>query len=374
MATRWPKSRAISAARMALLAAARLVSCAALIVAAAMNGCAAAQSANACGPFGNPPAEMFGVAKPGCGSGELLGPWKDGDGTDRYACLHEPASMKPGSRLALLVYLHPSLFGTWTIAYTDLLALHDTFALGGEHAAPGFIVLAVQGRNTAHYYPWPDNRGLGWDNWYRQLSPAGEVKIGTTIYPENVDAATLDHFIAEVAHSGKVDTRRIYVTGWSNGAAMGLLYALNRSNVAAVAIYSGPDPFGLLDDPCHQKPIAGAPANNTEVRIHNPRVPVMHVHNACDAAGICPNGERLAAELRAAGVDIDDVIVDSSGKRVEACTDWCGSDPNGGLSFLHNPWGWMLGLRHHERWPLQWTPTMLEFFRDHPLQPAGAPF
>ena len=93
------------------------------------------------------------------------------------------------------------------------------------------------------------------------------MKVGKTVYPENVDAATIDHFIAETAGTGKVDTRRIYVTGWSNGAAMGLLYALNRPNVAAVAIYSGPDPFGALDDPCHQKPVSGAPANNIEVRI-----------------------------------------------------------------------------------------------------------
>ena len=359
---------------MFLPVAARLMSCVTLIFAVALCGRAAAQSANACGPFGNPPAKMFSVVKPSCGSGELLGPWKEGDGTDRYACLHEPASMKPGRRLALLVYLHPSLFGTWTISYTNLLALHDTFAIGGDHTAPGFIVLAVQGRNTAHYYPWPDNHGLGWDNWYRQLSPAGDVKVGGTVYPENVDAATIDHFIAEVAHRGEVDTGRIYVTGWSNGAAMGLLYALNRPNVAAVAIYSGPDPFGALDDPCQQKPVSGAPASNLEVRIHNPRVPAMHVHNGCDAAGICSNGEKLAAELRAAGVNLEDVILDASGKRVDACMDWCGTDPNGGLSVLHHPLGWFLGLRHHQRWPSEWTTAMLEFFRDHPLRPAGAQF
>lgn len=200
------------------------------------------------------------------------------------------------------------------------------------------------------------------------------MKIGATVYPENVDAATIDHFIAEVAHSGKVDTRRIYVTGWSNGAAMGLLYALNRPNVAAVAVYSEPDPFGALDDPCHQKPVAGAPANNAEVSIQNPRVPAMHVHNECDVAGICANGQKLAAELRSAGVSIEDVIVDSSGKRVDACAGWCGTDPNGGLSLLHNPWGWLLGFHHHGRWPSDWTPKMLEFLRDHPLQPAGAPF
>ncbi len=317
---------------------------------------------------------MLGAVKPSCGSGELLGPWKDGDGTDRYACLHEPPPLKPGRRLALLVYLHPSLFGTWTLRHTNLLDLSDTSSLGSGPAASGFIVLAPQGRNTAHFYPWPDSHGMGWDNWYRQLSPAGSVRVGKTVYPENVDAATIDHFIAEVARSGKIDTRRIYVTGWSNGAAMGLLYALNRPNVAAVAVYSGPDPFGALDDPCHQKPVGSASANNAEVRIYNPRVPVMNVHNACDIAGTCPNAEKLAKELRLAGVKVEDVIVDSSGKRVDACTDYCGTDPNGGLAFLYNPLGWLIGLHRHERWPSKWTPAMLEFFRAHPLQPAAAPF
>jgi dienelactone hydrolase len=349
----------------------------ALAVAVATGARAAAQSvanANACGPFGNPPAATLGAAKPGCGGGELLGPWKDGDGTDRYACVYEPAAMKPGRRLPLLVYLHPSLFGAWTVKHTNLLDLQDTYALGGGAAGPGFIVLVPQGRDTAHHYPWPDDHGVGWDNWYRQLSPAGDLKIGKAVYPENVDAATIDHFIAETARTGKVDTRRVHVTGWSNGAAMGLLYALNRPNVAAVAVYSSPDPFGAMDDPCRQKPVGGAPASDAEVRIYNARVPVMSVHNDCDIAGICPNTEKLAAELRAAGVDMEDVIVDSSGKRVGACAAWCGADPSGGLALLHNPLGWFVGLHRHERWPSQWTPAMLDFFLAHPLQPAGAPF
>ncbi len=89
-------------------------------------------------------------------------------------------------------------------------------------------MLAPVGRKTTHYYPVPYNRGLGWDNWYRQLDPAGDVKIGATLYRENVDAAAIDHFIAEEVGADKADPNRIYVTGWSNGAAMAYLYALNR--------------------------------------------------------------------------------------------------------------------------------------------------
>jgi hypothetical protein len=160
----------------------------------------------------------------------------------------------------------------------------------------------------------------------------------------------------------------------TRGRSSCALYALNRPSVAGVAVYSGPDPFGALDDPCPQVPVSGEPANITEVRIFNPRLPAMHVHNSCDVAGICPNGEKLAAELRRAGVNLEDVIIDSAGKRVAACEVSCGADPKGGIDPWRNPPGWLLGLHHHERWPSQWTPAMLDFFREHPLRPAGAPF
>ena len=165
--------------------------------------------------------------------------------------------MKPGHKLPLLVYLHPSLFGPWTITHTNLLDL--SAQLRHSAAVPPGPAISCWRRRAETPRTIISGRtvsGMGWDNWYRQLSPAGDVKIGKTVYPENVDAATIDHFIAETAGTGKVDTRRIYVTGWSNGAAMGLLYALNRPNVAAVAVYSGPDPFGALIDPCPQKPVS----------------------------------------------------------------------------------------------------------------------
>ena len=305
----------------------------------------------------------------------MLGPWKDGDGTDRYACLYEPDTAKSHRKLPLLVYLHPSLFGTWTIKYTDLLKLQQTDLLrAGNDAAAAYVILAPQGRNTRHKYPWPDNSGIGWDNWYRQLNPNGDVKVGSRAYPENVDAATIDHFIGEVAGFGCIDTRRIYVTGWSNGAAMAVLYAVNRQNIAAAAVYSAPDPFGALTDQCAQKPVDAVPAGDAEVRIYNPRAAIMNVHNACDVSGICPNGEKLAAELRAAGVSFEDVILDANWNRVEACLEQCGADPDGGLSFFKHPVSWWTGLRHHQKWPNSWGPRMLHFLGAHPLRPPVPPF
>ncbi|MGH7932952.1 MAG: PHB depolymerase family esterase [Candidatus Binataceae bacterium] len=339
-----------------------MVLCVVLIVGAAACGNAAQDAA--CGPFGNPPAKIISAVKPDCGAGRLRGPWKDANGTDRYACLYEPASAAANHQLPLLVYLHPSLFPAGRITQTNLLDFQKTFPLSRDPKRAGFIVLAPEGRKTTHHYPWPDNSGIGWDNWYRQLNPAGDVKVGAIVYPENVDAATIDHFIAQETATGKVDTSRIYVSGWSNGAAMGLLYALNRPGVAAVAVYSAPNPFAAFNDRCSQSPVTGVVANDLQVRIFNPRVPVMEVHNSCDVAGICPNDKKLANQLRGEGVDVHDVIVDPSGKRVDACADWCGVSPMGDANPLHSPWGYIVGLYHHLRWPTQWTAPMLGFLGD----------
>ncbi len=345
----------------------RRLLCALIIVVAGARASAAAGDVQACGRFGDPPARLIGAVKPDCGIGELLGPWKDGNGTDRYACLYKSRSAGAHIKLPLLVYLHPSLFQAKTITRTNILDFQESHALSGDPNRPGFIVLAPQGRNTVHQYPAPDRNGTGWDNWYRQLNPSGDVKVGDTVYPENVDAATIDHFIAQQVAAGEVDADRIYVTGWSNGAAMALLYALNRPNVAAVGVYSAPDPFGAFDDACPQKPVAAAPGSIAEIPIFNPRVPTMHLHNACDVAGICPNGEKLAADLRAAGVRVRDVIIDASGRRVSTCAASCGANPGAGLSILRNPLGYFLGLRHHGRWPEGRNRYLLDFMRRNSL-------
>lgn len=325
--------------------------------------------AGACGPFGNAPAGKVSEVHPNCGDGKLLGPWKDADGVDRYACLYVPDSPGANRKLPMVVYMHPSLFPAGWITQTNILAYMNSASLSGDPRNAGYIVLAPEGRNTTHYYPFPDSQGVGWDNWYRQLSPGGAVKVGGTEYAENVDAATIDHFIAEQVMAGNADTDRIYVTGWSNGAAMAYLYALNRSAIAAAAVYSGPDPFGAFNDPCPQVPVAHAPANDREVQIFNPHVPIMHVRNSCDIGGMCPSGEKLDAELRQAGVATEDMILDDSGRRVKECTSSCGTNPMGETSAFANPIGAAVGLKNHTRWPLEWTETMLVFFREHPLKP-----
>src|SRR6185369_5085580 len=204
---------------------------------------------SSCNPFGNEPRQVLPNPLPTtCLGGERIGPWLDPDGTPRHACLYEPASAAASKPLPLVVYLQPSLFTADTIQVTNLLDFLDSANLTGDRSRPGFFLLAPEGRFTNHFYPPPDDRGTGWDNWYRQLEPGG-VQVDGVTYPQNVDAAAIDHFIAALTATGRIDMRRIYVTGWSNGAAMAYLYALDRPQVASIAVYTAPNPFRAFNDP-----------------------------------------------------------------------------------------------------------------------------
>jgi predicted esterase len=269
----------------------------------------------------------------------------------------------------MVVFLHPSETSAYSVILTGLVGLVGTGTL--REGNPGFILLAPQGRYTTHAYPGYDSNGLGWDNWYRQLSPQGAVAIGGEIYDENADADSIDHFVDELLATDRVDRERIFVMGWSNGAAMALLYALNRPWVAAAAVYTAPDPFSALFDACIQTPVAVALASNGQAQVFNPRVPLMHVGNDCDIGGICPNGSRFAARVRAFGGSIEDVIIDSSGRQVRSCDDSCGTDAMA-VGQITTTAG-LRGMARHMWWPAQWNEPMLNFLREHPLRSARDP-
>jgi predicted esterase len=332
-----------------------------------------AYAGDQCTPFGNPPAQVnhgliagaIAAHNPICFGGRVLGPWKDSDGDDRYACLYEPEQHSRDNPLPLLVFLHGSVATADSIKLTGLTSEIDKADLGGRKR--GFILLAPEGRYTKHFYPRLNSNAMGWDNWYRQLSPSGDVNIGGSTYKENVDAAAIDHFIQDEIATGEVDTTRIYLTGWSNGAALAMLYALSRQSIAAAAIYSAPSPFGALTDLCPQTPVTRAPAANAQLQIFNPHLALMHVRNACDIDGICPNGNALATQMRAVGLGFDDVILDADGKTAGACDDSCGTLPMGGGSIRAG--AAMRGFAHHVRWPSAQNARMFEFMRQHPLAP-----
>jgi predicted esterase len=328
-------------------------------------------AADQCTPFGDPLAQInhgyfasaFAAHNPICFGGRVLGPWKDSDGTDRYACIYEPEQHSRDNPLPLLVFLHGSLATADSVKLTGLTSAIETGDLGEKK--PGFILLAPEGRYTSHQYPGLDSNAMGWDNWYRQLSPSGDVTIAGTTYKENVDAAAIDHFIQDEVATGEVDASRVYLTGWSNGAAMALLYAMNRQSIAAAAVYSAPDPFGAFNDPCTQTPVARAPTSSAEVQIFNPHIALMHVRNSCDIGGICPNGITFAQQMRSLGISLDDVILNSYGTPISACDDTCGTSAKAGGDIT--VMGQVAGFGHHVRWPSAWNTRMLAFLKQHPL-------
>jgi dienelactone hydrolase len=320
--------------------------------------------AQACTPFGDVPETLIDSTAPSCPGGSLLGPWPDPDGTPRYACLWVPRVPSSAPR-PMLVYLHPSLATADSASKsTNLLSFIDGAGLAAPGGPSGFILLAPTGRNTTHHYPAPDARGTGWDHWYRQFNPGGDVTVNGTRYPENVDAVTIDHFIDEQVATGAVDTQRIFLSGWSNGTSLAYEYALNRPNIAAIAVYSGASPYQRMSDPCPQLPVTGDPASNAQIRVYDPRVPTYQVHNNCDGGGMCPNVTRLDAELRAFGAVAQSQIITGAQKPANKCLASCGHNPDGSPL---NPLALTLGLANHIRWPDDWTDDMLAFLKQHPL-------
>jgi predicted esterase len=329
--------------------------------------------AQACTPFGDPPATLVGQQTvPLCTGGHLLGPWNDSDGTPRYACLYESSNASTLNPLPLIVFLHPSLASADALRLTNILDSINTADVSDDPSRLGFIVIAPEGRNITHFYPAPNDQGLGWDVWYRQVDPSGDLVRAGVPYKENVDATTIDHFIAQEVATGKVDRRRIYLTGWSNGAAMAYLYGTSRLNIAAISPYSAPNPWQAFNDPCPQAPVSSDAQDPDELQIFNLLVPTMHVHNACDIAGICPNGELMDQQLQPTGVSVQDTILDWSGTPfpgqapgpvvTNACDPLCGTNPLGedDLSFSTE------GTQNHIRWPFDQTAAMVDFFRRHP--------
>ncbi|MCK5769300.1 hypothetical protein [Algiphilus sp.] len=335
-----------------------------------------------CNAFGNPPRELLALNdslfNPTClPNGERMARHTDAEGTVRDACLYEPDHASTDNPLPLVVWIHPSAVGTdISLAASNVRAGLETADLSGDPDRPGFIMVAPYGRVTSRYYPFPDNNFVpGWDNWYRQLAPDGGARtVNGESMPQNVDAATIDHYLDAVLASGKVDTDRIYLMGWSNGSAMGLLYALNRPEIAAAAIYSSPSPFEAFNDPCTQTPVRRPPADDTEVQVFNPDLPVLHVHNDCDIGGICPNGVLLEQTLDTQGIGgFDSILLNTAVNETEGCLDICGTDPTAAYegtvdlaATLGNLPGYSLGVANHLRWPVGYTGTMFDFLRDHP--------
>lgn len=269
-----------------------------------------------------------------CEDGEQL-TYQQGS-TNRYACLNYPDQADSKNyKWPLIVYIHGSLVTPMSL-YTvgrGFFNLRDAFKLSDNDSIRGFITLSPEGRIAK---PWtgqgPETgEGFHWDEWYRNPD-------------ENLDANAIDNFLDQVISTGKVDTSRIYVFGWSNGAYMTVLYSTWRSSrIAAMGQYAGGNPWSRT--PC---PI---PISFTR------QVPLFLLRNLCDALVPCDSTNLWIDTLKARNWPFEHHNLDAIGDIT--LDDSCST--NSGCSGD-------MGLLEHFRWPRKTAlELMLEYFRLHPL-------
>ena len=68
---------------------------------------------------------------------------------------------------------------------------------------------------------------------------------------------------------------------------------------------------------------------------------------------------------------MQDAIIDTASLPANGCVDACGTDPNASYDPCTNPGGSTIGVGNHVRWPDDWAPAILDFFRVHPLYARG---
>ncbi|CBQ73524.1 conserved hypothetical Ustilaginaceae-specific protein [Sporisorium reilianum SRZ2] len=316
------------------------------------------QTGTNCGKYGDPPAQVLDNLESPNGlqdylqicHGEIV-TMTDRAGQKRAVCFYANPKSTKDKPLPLLVYLHPSLAGTTvTFPLTGYDEVRDTQSLNNEDATRlGFSYILPAGRNTVHQYPFPDNTGLGWDNWYRNVDRSS---------PDvNIDVDFIDKTIAYAKSHVAVDKRRVFLTGWSNGASMSELYAANTDGIAAAAVYSAPDPYRDSQDPCTQTPY--------------PRyaTPVRDVHNYCDIIGICTTGKFYRDDLKRRypklpqSLHVIDVLTTAVKSKDDAAT----CDPA-----CQGACGVTTGSLAHLRWPTARNQdTFFAFMRANPLPESG---
>ncbi|MCA9671353.1 MAG: hypothetical protein KC503_37405 [Myxococcales bacterium] len=294
----------------------------------------------------------------------------DSRGITRHVCLFEPPGASAAAPRALVIFLHGGN-GSADNAYdnTSLRAKAASFDLSGTGQRPGFFLLSIHGRNV-HYPTHNPRDGRHHDFYYRDLaSPSSNPDV------ENVDA-----WIDQLVASGKVDRKRIYLTGWSNGGFFSQMYAIARHNtatpggsrVAAAVPFTAADPFNNTS-PTQTPSCKLAPYPQSTV-------PLLVVSRSCDivacdaqqAAALTKQGAvlepghvvgpwiaDLASQVK--NPNVERLIVSGKGAAVQSCDH---------LFCIE-----ALALLNHVRWPdgvadksgTDHEPRMLGFMRDHPL-------
>ncbi len=303
------------------------------------------------------------TAIPDCGADAPPVAWMDPvDNIIRYACESRPPGTSPTSTRPLLIYIHGSGGNADTLhLVTTLRDKAPTYDLTGEPLRPGFITVSTQGRNL--HWPSSDPQdGSKHDTFHRDFST-------------NRDVAFVDAQIDRLVTEGVVDTQRIYIMGWSNGARFAGMYGIERhvngtamgSRIAAVANYSGGDPYeNTTHDQMPSCKLATYPSSP---------VPFMLVSRTCDiiacdqaqADGFAtpPNPGNIASNWiddleNVIGADVTWLGITGIGTQLNICTPTCGI----GVAILN-----------HVRWPNgipdmsgnDYEIDMLDFLRNSPL-------
>ena len=284
--------------------------------------------------------------------------WTDAmNGQPRAACVFKPEGTATSAPRPLLVFLHGSGGSARAIYDSTLLrAKAAGFDLGD---APGFILAADQGRNLP-----PSANG----------NPASaRHELYDRNFATSPDVRNLDRLIDTLVSEGGVDARRIYLTGWSNGAFFSQLYALVRhetptpggNRIAAVAVFDGADP---LEAPTPQTPgCAYRPYPRSSL-------PVFIVHRACsivpcDAAQATSRGAPPGYDVRGwlgllrttlGATDVTELLLDHHGAAVDACAVRCP-----GLEAIVDHIRWPDGLADGSG--IDREPEMLRYLAAHPL-------
>lgn len=110
----------------------------------------------------------------------------------------------------------------------------------------------------------------------------------------------IDTAIALAKDRVPVDARRVFMSGWSNGAAMAMFYALNTDGIAGTSVYSAPD-HRDSQNPCTQVPRPKA------------ATPTQDIYNYCDLFGISKTGKYFYDDLRKRGprLPVSFLVVDT---------------------------------------------------------------
>jgi dienelactone hydrolase len=277
-------------------------------------------------------------------------------GNPRAACIFRPVTTEARP---LVIYLHGAL-GSANAVYNRTLLRQkaESFALSGDPTKVGFVLVSDQGRNMAsdNGNPSGARRDLYFRNW-----------------SQHEDVAALDQRIDALVAEGKVDAKRIYLTGWSNGGFFAQAYGIERherptpggNRVAAVAVFDAANPY---------EPGVEGEASCAYQPLPRSSVPIMIVHRACSIIGCdavqrsavsSPPGFDVASwiaalKTRVGATDVTQLTLNAQGAATVSCANICTRNA---------------GIQQHVRWPdgiadgsgIDREIAMLSYLREHSL-------